>query len=84
VLVYAVLSDLCVDVAQALGEPLERISLEMVFRSLYHFARALDMGEDPELVPFLVQHAKLFGLVKTERTRPKERQQRELEIWGTS
>ena len=35
---YAVLNDLCADVALALGQPLERISMEMVFRSLYHFA----------------------------------------------
>ena len=83
-LFYAVLSDLCVEVAHALHEPLEQLSLEMVFRSLYHFARALDMGEHPELVPFLVQHAKLLGLVKTERKRHKERHQQELEIWGTS
>ncbi|MDH6057269.1 transposase [Chrysosporum ovalisporum APH033B] len=32
---YAVLNDLCADVAFALQRPLERISVEMVFRSLY-------------------------------------------------
>lgn len=83
-LCYAVLSDLCVEVAHALEEPLEQISGEMVFRSLYHFARALDLGENPELLPFLVQHAQLFGLVKTERKRHKERKQLELEIWAAS
>ncbi|MEK6592907.1 MAG: IS4 family transposase [Pseudomonadota bacterium] len=82
-LFYAVLSDLCGEVAHALGEPLEQISVEMVFRSLYHFARALDSGQHPELVPFLVQHAKLFGLVKTERKRHKEKQQQDRDIWGS-
>ena len=83
-LFYAVLSDLCVQVAQALSQPLEQISVEMVFRSLYHFARAIDLGENPQLVPFLVQHAQLFGLVKATRKRHKERQQQDRQIWGTS
>jgi len=82
-LFYAVLSDLCGEVAHALGEPLEQISVEMVFRSLYHFARALDSGQNPELVPFLAQHAKLLGLVKTERKRHKEKQQQDNDIWGS-
>lgn len=82
-LFYAVLSDLCDQVAQALGEPLERISVEMVFRSLYHFSRAIDMGENPELIAFLVEHAKLLSLVKVERKRHKDKHQRELEIWGS-
>jgi Transposase DDE domain len=33
---YAVLVMLCQQIAQALGEPLERISVEMVFRAFYH------------------------------------------------
>jgi len=81
-LFYAVLSDLCVEVAHALAQPLEQISVEMVFRSLYHFARALDRGEEPELVPFLVQHAKLLGLVKAKRQRHRQKEGLELEIWG--
>jgi DDE family transposase len=83
-LFYAVLSDLCVQVAVALMEPLEKISVELVFRSFYHFARAIEMGENPVLIPFLVQNAKLFGLVKAERKRHKEKEMVLLEIWGTS
>jgi hypothetical protein len=83
-LFYAVLADLCGQVATALSQPLEQISVEMVFRSLYHFARAIDLGENPELIPFLVHHAKLLGLVKAPRKRHKERQQQALAIWGTS
>lgn len=81
-LFYAVLSDLCVQVAQALDEPVERISVEMVFRSLYHFSRAIDRGENPELIQFLVQHAVLLGLVKAKSKRQKEKEALELEIWG--
>jgi hypothetical protein len=83
-LFYAVLVDLCGQVAEALDQPLEKISVEMVFRSLYHFARAIDLGENPELVPFLVHHAKLFGLLKADRKRHKDRHQHDLAIWGTS
>jgi hypothetical protein len=83
-LFYAVLTDLCDQVAAALEQPLEKISVEMVFRSLYHFARAIDLGENPELVPFLVHHAKLLGLLKADRKRHRERQQHDLAIWSTS
>jgi hypothetical protein len=79
---YAVLVTICQQVAQALGEPLERISVEMVFRAFYHYSRALERGESDELVPFLVAHAKLLGLVKRWRKHHRERQQLESIIWG--
>jgi Transposase DDE domain len=79
---YAVLVTICQQVAQALGEPLERISVEMVFRAFYHYSRAVPHGEGDELVPFLVEHAQLLGLVKRWRKQHRERQQRESIIWG--
>jgi hypothetical protein len=82
-LFYAVLVSLCAEVAAALHEPLERISVEMVFRSLYHYSRAIEMGEEPELIPFLVKHAKLFGLVKAERKRHRERAAQNQVTWGS-
>jgi hypothetical protein len=81
-LFYAVLVTLCQQVAQALGEPLERISVEMVFRAFYHYSRAVQRGESENLVAFLVEHAKLLGIVKRWRTSHRERQQREAIIWG--
>jgi hypothetical protein len=66
---YAVLNQLCIDVAIALNQPLDRISTEMVFRSLYHFYQAVLRGDASDAVPYLVQHQKLFGLVKTRRKR---------------
>ena len=42
---YAVLNQLCTEVAIALNQPLERISPEMVFRGLYHFSRAVLRGD---------------------------------------
>jgi Transposase DDE domain len=79
---YTVLVTICQQVAQALGEPLERISVEMVFRAFYHYSRAVQRGESDDLVPFLAEHAKLLGIVKRWRTQHRERQQLESIIWG--
>ena len=59
----------------ALGEPLERISVEMVFRAFYHYSRAVQRGESDDLVSFLAEHAKLLGIVKRWRKQHRERQQ---------
>lgn len=81
-LFYAVLLTICQQVAQALSEPLERISVEMVFRAFYHYSRAVQRGESDDLVAFLVEHAKLLGIVKRWRRQHRERQQLESIIWG--
>jgi hypothetical protein len=47
---YAVLNDLCSQLAVALNQPLERISVEMVFRGLYHFAHAFLRGDATDVV----------------------------------
>jgi Transposase DDE domain len=78
---YAVLLTICQQVAEALGEPLERISVEMVFRAFYHYSRAVQRGECDELVPFLVTHAKLLGIVKRWRKHHRECQQLESIMW---
>jgi Transposase DDE domain len=81
-IVSAVLLTIGQQLAQALGKPWERISVEMVCRALYHYSRAVQRGECDELVPFLVEHAKLLGLVKRWRKQHRERQQLEAIIWG--
>jgi hypothetical protein len=81
---YAVLNDLCSQVAVALNQPKERISVEMVFRGLYHFARALMRLENTDVVTYLVEHHKLLGLVKTERKRHREHAARSSQIWADS
>ena len=57
---YAVLNELSADVAIALKQPLE-ISLEMVFRGLYHFARALLRGDASDMISYFVSRHKLLG-----------------------
>jgi hypothetical protein len=79
---YSVLVDLCDRVAKALSLPLERISVEMVFRSLYHFSRALQRGEKTDLISFITQDAKLFGIVKAIRSRHREAASLNDQIWA--
>lgn len=81
---YAVLTDLCAEVALALNQPLERISSEMVFRSLYFFSRARQQGRADALVPFFVQHHQSFGLVKAVRKRHRRVAAQSLDIWATA
>ena len=81
---YAVLNDICQHVAQVLGQPLERISVEMVFRGFYHFSRAIHKGDRTDIVAFLVEHAALLGLVKALRKRHRQAQIQHQEIWGAA
>jgi Transposase DDE domain len=83
-LFYLVLLNVCQQVAQSLNEPLERISVEMVFRAFYHYSRALTRGETSDLVSYLVHHAKLLGLVKRQRKRHREIHDTEQVVWGSS
>ncbi|MBN1454372.1 MAG: IS4 family transposase [Anaerolineales bacterium] len=66
-LLYAVLVDLTVQVAEALRQPFAAISMEMVYRSLYFFAQAYHRGETTDIAAYFATHAKLFGLVKHKR-----------------
>jgi hypothetical protein len=79
---YAVLLTICQQVAQVLGEPLERISVEMVFRAFYHYSRTVQRGECDDRVTFLAEHAQLLSIVKRWRKHHRERQELESIIWG--
>ena len=78
----AVLVTICQQVAQALGAPLERISVEMVCRAFYHDSRAVQRGERDHLVSFLAEHATLLGIVKRQRKAHRERQHLDSLMWG--
>ncbi|MEH1977271.1 MAG: IS4 family transposase [Nostoc sp.] len=88
---YAVLNDLSADVAVALQQPLERISVEMVFRSLYFFERARCLrratpthNSQIQLIPWLVEHQRSMGLVKAIRQRHRRNAARSLDIWASA
>ena len=78
---YTVLTQIVQDVAVALRQPQEKISVEMVFRSLYYVAKAISRGEKPDVVSYLAERAKLFGLIKAERQRHREKEALHRQIW---
>jgi hypothetical protein len=75
-MLYAVLVDLSDAVAEELDQPLERISLERTYRSLYHFATAFAAGAAVDPVAYLASDPTLVLIPP----RPK-RDQRRLDAW---
>jgi hypothetical protein len=65
-LLYAILLDLSDAVAQELDQPLDRISVEMVYRGLYFFTGAVARGEATDPVAYLAAQHDL-GIVKRRR-----------------
>lgn len=63
-ILYVVLIDLTDAVAELLNQPFAKISIEMVYRSIYFFTQARHRGETDDLVAYLAAHAKLFGIIK--------------------
>lgn len=72
-LLYAVLVDLTDAVADALNQPFAALSLEMVYRSLYHaesrFAQAYHRGAATDVVQYLAANAQWLGILKRQRKR---------------
>lgn len=71
-LYYAVLIDLCDEVAELLQLPLQRISVEMVSRSLYFYAHAVAQGYTGTAAAYFADPANRdLGIVKRiRRSRP--------------
>ena len=70
-LMYAVLVDLADAVAQAVQLPLERISLEMIWRGLYHFNYAYQKGQAQDPVADLAApENRDLGVIKALRKPP--------------
>lgn len=69
-LYYAILIDLCADVAEHLQVPLGRISVEMVSRSLYYYVGAVAQGYGGGAAEYFADPANQdLGILK--RVRPK-------------
>jgi hypothetical protein len=77
-----VLVDLSDDIAEQLSLPLRRISLEMVFRGLYHFTQAYHRGQAQDPVMYLANQAQSLGLIKRKRRRAKPNKEKPLEKRG--
>ena len=70
-LFYAVLVDLGDAVASELSLPFDHISLEMIYRGLYHFSVAHQKGQTPDPVKyFAARENQDLGIVKQQR-KPK-------------
>jgi len=67
-LFYAVLVDLGDDIADEMSLPFDSVSLEMVFRGLYHFVQAFHRGHATDPVAFFAAHENRdLGVVKAQR-----------------
>jgi hypothetical protein len=66
-IVYAVLVDLTDAVAQALNKPFQALSLEMIYRGLYHFTQAHHRGKADDVVAYLAADALGLGIIKRKR-----------------
>ena len=66
-ILYAVLVDLTDAVAQALNKPFQALSMEMIYRGLYHFTQAHHRGETDDVVAYLAAEAEGLGIIKRKR-----------------
>jgi hypothetical protein len=69
-LLYAVLIDLTDAVAEELQQPVTALSLEMVYRSVYHFTQAFHRGAASDPVVYLAEDARGLGILKPKRKPP--------------
>lgn len=79
---YALINDLCGDIALALNESIEVISFEMVFRGLYHFHNFHQRGEADDVITFFKTNAKKLGILKLKRSRHRQRDAMSEAIWA--
>jgi len=66
-LLYVVLVDLTDAIAEVLHLLFSAISMEIVCRSLYFFINARQRGEKDDVVAYLANEAKFFGIIKRKR-----------------
>jgi len=66
-LLYALLVDLADAVAAELNVLFDAISVEIVFRGLYHFTQAYHRGESDNPVLYLAAHARDLAILKRNR-----------------
>lgn len=66
-LLYSVLIDLVDEVASELKVPVESISVEMVYRGLYHYSEALKRGENLNIGEYYAKRARILSIIKAPR-----------------
>ena len=81
---YVVLNDLCSSVAVELSLPKSRLSVEMVFRGLYHFSRTVLRGKATDVVTYFAHNYQMLGLIKQVRKRHRAHTAYYQEIRGST
>lgn len=71
-MVYSILIDVCDEVAELLKEPFGRISIEMVYRSIYYYLNAVKRGDTRGFAHYLADGASNLGIVKRQRKEDKD------------
>jgi hypothetical protein len=71
-ILYAVLVDLTDAVAERLNRPFHALSLEMVYRGLYHYTIAYHRGKTDDPIAYLAAQAKGLGIIKQGRKNRSE------------
>ena len=66
-ILYAVLTDLTDAVADALHKPFALVSIEMVYRGLYHFTQAYHKGRASDPIEYLAHKARELAILKAKR-----------------
>jgi len=61
-----------------------QISVEMVFRGLYHFSRAVLRGKATDVVTYFAHNYQMLGLIKQVRKRHRVQAAYYQEIWGST
>ncbi len=67
-ILYTVLVDLTDGIAQELQRPFAELSVEMVYRGLYHYTQAYKRGESNDVIQYLAQQTDL-GIIKRVRVK---------------
>jgi hypothetical protein len=70
-ILYLVLVDLTDRIADKLNRPFEDISMEMVFKGLYHFTQEKKLGRADDPVTFFAQQTEFYGILKRRNHPPK-------------
>jgi len=65
-LLYAVVQDLTDEVAERLGRPVGAVSVEMVFRALYHYTQAYQHDRTLEVMAYVANKAAELDLIKAQ------------------
>ena len=61
------LVDLTAAVAEALNRPFHALSMEMIYRGLYHFTVARHRGKADDPIAYLAADAEGLGIIKRQR-----------------